>query len=238
MQRHKWGIISALITKHLGISLLRKKSILPYTLNDSAIESSDFDIFLENSICFMCFWFGLEILRLVYLKSVFWNIERFLSYWTFYPPKKVALPLIKCWKKFLQNWANRVSKEVEFGTDFKNVHKSRVWQKEKFVYRKTDFLSTWKFCKQVFLWEKIFGNFLMQEFYTFFKTTQNSASFDTLCVQFWRNFFSTIVRKGAIFLEVKRSLRSLFAQGVWRVRLPIYFARVTIYPIVLLRNII
>ncbi len=95
VQRHKWGIISALITKHLGISLFRKKSILLYTLNDSTIESSDFDIFLENSICLMCFWFGLEILRLVFLKSVFWNITQFLSYLTFYPPKKVALPLIR-----------------------------------------------------------------------------------------------------------------------------------------------
>jgi hypothetical protein len=28
-------------------------------------------------------------------KSVFWNIERFLSYLTFYPPKKVAAPLIR-----------------------------------------------------------------------------------------------------------------------------------------------
>jgi hypothetical protein len=46
------------------------------------------------------FWFGLEILRLVYKKG-FFNIERFLSYLTFYPPKKVALPLIRVEKKFL-----------------------------------------------------------------------------------------------------------------------------------------
>jgi hypothetical protein len=41
------------------------------------------------------FWFGLEILRLVYKKSVFWNFERFLSYLTFYLPKKVVPPLIR-----------------------------------------------------------------------------------------------------------------------------------------------
>jgi hypothetical protein len=38
-----------------------------------AVGSSDFDIFFRNSICFMCFWFGLEILRLVY-KKVFFEI--------------------------------------------------------------------------------------------------------------------------------------------------------------------
>jgi hypothetical protein len=43
----------------------------------------------------MCFWFGLEILRIDYKKAFFKNIVRFLSYLTFYPPKKVALPLIR-----------------------------------------------------------------------------------------------------------------------------------------------
>jgi hypothetical protein len=38
-----------------------------------AIGSSDFDSFFRNSICFMCFWFGLEILILVY-KKVFFEI--------------------------------------------------------------------------------------------------------------------------------------------------------------------
>jgi hypothetical protein len=36
-------------------------------------------------------------------------------------------------------------------------------------------------------------------------STQNSASFDTLCTQFQRNFFSTLIRDGAVFLEDKRS---------------------------------
>jgi hypothetical protein len=38
-----------------------------------AVGSSDFDIFLRNSKCFMCSWFGLEILRLVCKKSVFFK---------------------------------------------------------------------------------------------------------------------------------------------------------------------
>ncbi len=41
----------------------------------------------------MCFWFGIEILTLVY--KFFWNIDWFLSYLTFYAPKKVAPPLIR-----------------------------------------------------------------------------------------------------------------------------------------------
>jgi hypothetical protein len=71
----------------------------------------------------MYFWFGLEILRLVY-KKAFLEIEPFLSYLTFYPPKNVALPLIRVEKKFLRDWAYRVSKEAEFRADFKNVQKS------------------------------------------------------------------------------------------------------------------
>ncbi len=59
-----------------------------------------------------------------------------LSYVTFYPSKKVALPLIRVEKKFLQNWACRVSKEAEFFADFKNVLKSRVWQKGKKILQK------------------------------------------------------------------------------------------------------
>ncbi len=61
-------------------------------------------------------------------------------------------------------------KKAEFCADFKNVQKSRVWQKGK--------------------------NCL---------SAQNSASFDTLCVQFQRNLFSTLIRDGAVFLEDKRS---------------------------------
>jgi hypothetical protein len=53
--------------------------------------------------------------------------------------------------------------------------------------------------------KKIFGNFLKQEFYTFLKSAQNSASFDTLCAQYQRNFFPTLIRDGAVLLEVKSS---------------------------------
>ncbi len=63
--------------------------------------------FFRNSICFMCFRFGLEILRQVYKKC-------FLKYGTvsilldLLSPKNLGLPLIRVEKKFLQNWAYRV----------------------------------------------------------------------------------------------------------------------------------
>jgi hypothetical protein len=113
---------------------------------------------------------------------------------TFYPPKKVAPPLIRAEKKFLQNWAYRVSKEAEFCADLKNEQKSCVWQKAKKIYRKTEFLR-----RKSFFGEKIFGNFLTQEFYTFLKLAQNFASFDTLCAPFRRKFFSTLIRDGTFF---------------------------------------
>jgi hypothetical protein len=45
----------------------------------------------------------------------------------------------------------------------------------------------------------------MQEFHTFLNSAQNSASFGTLCAHFQRNFYSTLIRDGAVFLEVKGS---------------------------------
>ncbi len=130
--------------------------------------------FFRNSICFMCFWFGLEIPRLFYKKAFLEMLNGFYLIW----------PFIRVGKKFLRNRAYRVSKEAEFCSDFKNVLKSRVWQKGKKFLQKNwifrDFL-------RKNLWE-----LLAQEFYTFLKSAQNSASFDTLCAQFWRNFFQLL----------------------------------------------
>jgi hypothetical protein len=49
-----------------------------------------------------------------------------------------------------------------------------------FFTGKLNFLGLGKFSKNSFFGEKIFGNFLTQEFYTFLKSAQNSVSFDTL----------------------------------------------------------
>ncbi len=47
--------------------------------------------------------------------------------------EKSNTALLRVVKKFLRNWAYRVSKEAEFCADFKNVQKSRVWQKGNFA---------------------------------------------------------------------------------------------------------
>jgi hypothetical protein len=53
-----------------------------------------------RSLCFMWFWFGLEILRLVYKKAFKKIIERFLSYciWAFNFQKNSTVPY-NSWKK-------------------------------------------------------------------------------------------------------------------------------------------
>ncbi len=113
----------------------------------------------------MFFWFGLEILRLVYRKAFFEILNGFYLIWPF------------ILRKFLPNWAYWVSKEARFYADFKNVQKSCVWQKggknlqKNWIFRDLENLS-----ENRFFWEKIFGNFLTQEFYTFLKSGQNSAT--------------------------------------------------------------
>jgi hypothetical protein len=148
---------------------------------------------------FHVFWFGLEILRL-FIKSVFWNIERFLSYLTFYPLKKVAPPLIRVLKKFLRNWVCRVTKEAEFCTDFKNVQKSRVWQNGKKFFQKNLFLGTWKILR------KILGTSYWHKSSTHFWNQLKILLLLIPCTpNFEEIFFSTFIRDGAVFLEVKSS---------------------------------
>jgi hypothetical protein len=61
------------------------------------VGSSDFDLFLEIQLCFLCFWFALENLKLVYKKALFkiFNGFKFLSYLTFYPREKIVPHLEK-----------------------------------------------------------------------------------------------------------------------------------------------
>jgi hypothetical protein len=47
------------------------------------LGSIDFDIFFRNSICFIYFWFGLEILRQVYKKAFFEILNSFYIIWPF-----------------------------------------------------------------------------------------------------------------------------------------------------------
>ncbi len=152
----------------------------------------------------MCFWFGLEMLRLVYKKAFlkYWTITYYCILFDLLSSEKSSIALYKSFKKFLQNWAYRVSKEAKFCPDFKMCKSLKFGEREERFLQKTDFG-----CNDAFFWEKIFGNFLTQEFYTFLKSKQNSVSFDTLWGKFWRNFFSTLIRVGAIFWKLKGQIR-------------------------------
>jgi hypothetical protein len=60
--------------------------------------------------------------------------------------------------------------------------------------------------KNRFSEKQIFGNFLTQEFYTFLKSAQNSASFDTLFLHpILKKFVFNSYKDGAVFLEVNSS---------------------------------
>ncbi len=52
---------------------------------------------------------------------------------------------------------------------------------------------------------KKFPFYQTRDFCTFLKSVQDSASFDNLYAQCWRNFFSTFIRGSATFFEDKRS---------------------------------
>ncbi len=148
----------------------------------------------------MCFWFGLEILRLVYKKR-FLYIERFLSYLTFYPLKKVATPLIRVEK----NWAYRVSKEVDFFAAFKNVQKSWVWQKEKKILQKNwMFMDLENLAKICFSEKKSLGTSWRKSSTHFW----NQPKILLLLIPFvpnFKEFFPTLLRDSTVFLEVKSS---------------------------------
>ncbi len=67
------------------------------------------------------------------------------------------------------------------------------------------------FAKKHFSEKKNFRNLLTQEYYTFLKAAQNSASFDTLCAQFRRNFLSIRVLFDVFFRsrDVRVMLRKI-----------------------------
>ncbi len=110
--------------------------------------------------------------------------------------KKIASPLIRVEKKFLQNWAYRVSKEAELCTISK-MCKSRVWQKGNNFYKNTEILGTWKKNKSLGTsWRKSSIHFL------------NQCKIPLLLIPFAPNFeeiFFNYYKGRCCFLEVKRS---------------------------------
>jgi hypothetical protein len=136
-------------------------------------------------------------------KKVFFEIlNNFYLIWPFILRKSSTAPY-KSWKKIssklavqgvkrsgILRWFQKCGEASSLAKGKKNLQKN-------LIFRDLENLAKNRFSEK-----KIFGNFLTQEFYTFLKSAQNSASFDTLHGQFWRKFFSTLIRDGAVFLEV------------------------------------
>jgi hypothetical protein len=94
----------------------------------------------------MWFWFGLEILRLVYKKAFLKILNGFYLIWVF-NLKKTASSLIRVDKIFLQNWAQRVSKEAEFSLISKMCRTLASRSSQRFFLRKRTFCKIQFFCK-------------------------------------------------------------------------------------------
>ncbi len=130
--------------------------------------------------------------------SVFWNIEWFLAYLTFYPPKKIAPPLIRVEKKFLQNWAYRILKEVEFCLISKMRRSLLFGKREKqqknwifrdFFLRKKSLGTSWR-KSSIYFWDSAKFRFFWYPLRPILK-----------------KFFSTLIKDGAVFLKLKAQIR-------------------------------
>ncbi len=79
-----------------------------------------------RSLCFKWFWVSLEMQGLVYKKkNIFDMLNRFYLIWPFIL-QKIPPPFIRVEFFFSRNRQQRVSKEAQFCTDFKKVHKSCI----------------------------------------------------------------------------------------------------------------
>ncbi len=133
----------------------------------------------------------------------YWTVSILFDHLSF---KKSSTAPNKCWKKISSKLAVQGIKRSRILRWFqKSGEVSSLAKGRKNFDGKTLFLGTWKILQKIVFWEQFFGNFLTQEFYTFLKSAQNSASFDTLHGPFRRNFFQLLLRDGAVFLEVKSS---------------------------------
>ncbi len=117
--------------------------------------------FFRNSICFMCFWFGLEIIRLVYKKKCclkYWKVSILFYLLSF---EKSSTAPYRGWKKNSSKLGVQGIKRSGILRWFKKCAEVLSLAKGKnFVTERLNFLGLGKFSKKLFFWEKIFGNFL------------------------------------------------------------------------------
>jgi hypothetical protein len=119
---------------------------------------------------------------------------------------KSSTALYKSWKKFLQNWACSISKEAEYCADFKNVQKSRVWQKgKKLLLKNWIFRDLENFAKNHFSEKKSLGTSWRKSSTHFWNQPKIPLLLIPCMPNFERKKISTLIRDGAVFSEVKSS---------------------------------
>ncbi len=148
--------------------------------------------FFRNTICFLCFWFGLDILRLVYKKVLFEILNGFYLILPLSFEKSSAAPY-RGWKK------------AEFCADFKNVQKSRVWQKRKNFLQKNWFFGTWNILQKIVFLRKNLWQLLGARVLHIFEISAKFRFFWYPAHPISKKFFSTLIRDSAVFLKVKSS---------------------------------
>ncbi len=103
--------------------------------------------YFRNSICFMCFWFGLEILRLVYKKVFFenWTVSILFDLLSF--EKSTTAPY-KSWKKnyFKIGRAGYLNRSGILRWFKKCAEVSSLANGKKFFTEKLNFQGLGKFC--------------------------------------------------------------------------------------------
>ena len=140
----------------------------------------------------MWFWFGLEILRLVYKKAFFKVLIGFYLIWTFNFQKNSTVPY-KSWNFFLSKLGVQgIKRSGSLRWFQKCVELLRQEVPKDFFSEKRFFAKFSKSLKIQFFSYNFFPFCQTRDFCTFLKSAQNSASFDTLHCQFWRHFFQLL----------------------------------------------
>ncbi len=149
----------------------------------------------------MWFWFGLEILRLVYKKACLKILNGFYLIWAFNFQKNSTVPY-KSWTFFFSKSSAKGIKRSGILRWFQNCVEFLCQEVPKDFFSWKQFFAKFsKYLKIHFFCEQIFPFDQTLDFCTFLKSVQNSASFDTLYGQFWRNFFPTLIRGETTFFR-------------------------------------
>jgi hypothetical protein len=135
------------------------------------VGSSDFDIFFGNSICIKCFWFGLEILRLVYKKVFFEILIGFYLIWHFILRKNSIAPY-KSWKKIssqLGVHCTGYQKKGNFAPISKMCRSRSLAKGKKKFYWKTEIFGTFWPKSSIHFWHQHKISLLLIPFAAYFE---------------------------------------------------------------------